>query len=203
MIPRCRPHARQTGERTSRPLMCRLFKASCCTSWHELSRPRIFWKSALSVDTAPSGWHALLPGGRLITLEANPKHAAVARSNLEKAGLADVAEVRLGRAADTLRQLEAEGRGPFDLIFLDADKPSNAEYLGWAVRLGRPGTVIICDNVVRDGAVIDSTTTDPNVQGSRRFLDVLAAEPRVIATALQTVGWKGYDGFAIGVVGQR
>jgi predicted O-methyltransferase YrrM len=137
----------------------------------------------------------LVDGGRLITLEADAKHAGVARSNIARAGLASVVDVRLGGALDTLPQLESEA--PFDLIFIDADKPSYPEYLEWAIRLSRAGSLIIADNVVRNGAVIDKATSDPKVQGVRRFNDLLAAETRVTATAIQTVGCKGYDGFAI------
>jgi len=143
---------------------------------------------------------ALPPGGRLITLESEPKHAEIAQANLARAGVSSVVELRLGKALDTLPKLAAEGRGPFDLIFIDADKPSNTEYFAWALRLSRPGTVIIVDNVVRKGAVVDPSSTDENVQGARRFYDALAKEPRVVATAIQTVGSKGYDGFAIGIV---
>jgi predicted O-methyltransferase YrrM len=143
---------------------------------------------------------ALPPGGRVVTLEANPAHAAVARSNLDRAGVAAAVELRVGRAADTLPQLVAERRGPFDLIFIDADKPSNSEYLRWALRLSRPGTVIVGDNVVRGGAVADVASTDPNVVGVRQFVDLLAADPRLVASAVQTVGSKGYDGFAIAFV---
>ncbi|MGI9118607.1 MAG: O-methyltransferase [Acidimicrobiales bacterium] len=142
-----------------------------------------------------------LPGdGRLITLEADPKHADVARSNIAHAGLADVVEVRPGQAVDTLPQLASEGLGPFDLVFIDADKSGNPEYFAWALELSHPGTVIIVDNVVRNGAVIDATSDDPNIQGTRRLHELLASEPRVSATAVQTVGSKGYDGFAIAVV---
>ncbi|KWX00485.1 O-methyltransferase [Carbonactinospora thermoautotrophica] len=143
---------------------------------------------------------ALPADGRLITLEADPKHAEVARANIARAGLADVVEVRLGRALDTLPRLAAEGHGPFDLIFIDADKPSNPDYFAWALKLSHPGSLIITDNVVRDGAVIDADSDDPRVQGTRRFFELLAAEPRVSATAIQTVGDKGYDGFAIALV---
>ena len=143
---------------------------------------------------------ALPAGGRLITLEFDPKHAEVARANIERAGLADVVEVRLGRALDTLKQLAAENRGPFDLIFIDADKPGYPDYFPWALKLSRPGSMIIADNVVRNGAVIDADSSDPNVQGMRRFNELLAAEPRVSATVIQTVGSKGYDGFAIVLV---
>jgi predicted O-methyltransferase YrrM len=143
---------------------------------------------------------ALPADGRLITLEANPKHAQVARANIERAGLADVVELRVGRALDTLPQIAAEGRGPFDLVFIDADKENNPEYLVWALTLSRRGTVIIADNVVRNGAVADTSNDDPSIQGVRRFNELLAAEPRVSATAIQTVGSKGYDGFAIVLV---
>jgi len=143
---------------------------------------------------------ALPPGGRLITLEAEPKHAAVAHANIARAGLADIVELRLGPALETLPRLAAEDRGPFDLIFIDADKQSTAEYFGWALRLARRGSLIIVDNVVRNGAVVDADSTDPGIQGIRRFNDVLAAERRVSATAIQTVGSKGYDGFALALV---
>jgi predicted O-methyltransferase YrrM len=143
---------------------------------------------------------ALRPGGRLISLEANSRHAEVARANLARAGLADVAEIRVGRAQDTLPAVEAAGEGPFDLIFIDADKPGYPEYLPWSVRLSRPGTMIIADNVVRNGAVADASSPDANVRGVRRFIELLGAEPRVSATVVQTVGSKGYDGFALAVV---
>jgi predicted O-methyltransferase YrrM len=139
---------------------------------------------------------ALPPGGTLVTLEANATHAAVARRNLERAGLAGIVELRQGRAAESLAQIAAEGGDPFDFVFIDADKPSNPEYLAWSLRLTRPGSVIVADNVVRDGRVVDPDG-DANVQGVRRFLDAMASEPRLRATALQTVGSKGYDGFAI------
>ena len=143
---------------------------------------------------------ALPPGGRLITLEAEPKHAEVARANIARAGLSDVVELRLGPALETLPRLAAEGRGPFDLIFIDADKQSTAEYFAWALRLARRGSLIMVDNVVRNGAVADADSTDPSIQGIRRFNEVLAAEGRVSATAIQTVGSKGYDGFALALV---
>lgn len=143
---------------------------------------------------------ALPPGGRLITLEADPRHARVARGNLARAGLEPVVELRLGPALETLPRLVEEGAAPFDLIFIDADKPSYPEYLGWALRLSRPGTVILADNVVRKGAVAGGTAGDANVEGARRFNALLAAEPRVSATVIQTVGEKGHDGFAYAVV---
>ena len=125
----------------------------------------------------------------------------MARINIASAGLADVVDVRVGRALDTLPRLAAEGRGPFDLIFIDADKASNPEYFTWALELSRRGSLIIADNVVREGAVVDADNSDPSVQGVRRFHELLAAEPRVAATAIQTAGGKGYDGFAIALVG--
>lgn len=140
---------------------------------------------------------ALPADGRLITLEADPKHAEVARANIARAGLAASVEVRLGKALETLPAVAAEGHGPFDLVFIDADKPNNPDYFAWAMRLTRPGSLIIVDNVVRDGAVADPNSTDPSVQGVRRLNEIVAAEPRVSATAIQTVGSKGYDGLAI------
>jgi predicted O-methyltransferase YrrM len=143
---------------------------------------------------------ALPAGGRLITLEADPRHAEVARANLARAGLAGVVELRLGPALETLPRLAAEGSGPFDLIFIDADKPGYPDYLAWALKLSRRGSLILADNVVRGGAVVDPASADPRVQGVRRFNELLAAEPRVSATAIQTVGSKGYDGFAVALV---
>jgi predicted O-methyltransferase YrrM len=143
---------------------------------------------------------ALPAGGRLITLEADPKHAEVARANLARAGLTGTVELRMGRALDTLPQLVAQGSGPFDLIFIDADKQNYPDYLTWALKLSRRGSLIIADNVVRKGAVADASSPDSNVQAVRRFNQMLAAEPRVSATVLQTVGSKGYDGFAIALV---
>ena len=142
----------------------------------------------------------LLPGGRVITLEANAKHAAVARANIARAGLGEIVEIRVGPALETLPQLAHEGRGPFDMIFIDADKPNNPHYLAWALKLSRRGTLIVADNVVRSGALNDAESSDASVQGIRRFMELLAAEPRVNATAIQTVGAKGYDGFALAVV---
>jgi predicted O-methyltransferase YrrM len=143
---------------------------------------------------------ALPPSGRLVTLEFSQKHADVARANIERAGLLDRVDIRVGRALDTLPAIARESSEPFDLIFVDADKENNRDYLGWAVKLARPGSVIITDNVVRDGKVIDEASSDPMVVGTRRFLDALAAERRVSATAIQTVGSKGWDGFTIAVV---
>jgi len=139
---------------------------------------------------------ALPAGGRLVTLEYEPKHAEVARANFERAGLSSVIEVRVGRAIDTLPALT----GPFDFIFIDADKPSNADYFQWALKLSRVGTVIIVDNVVRNGGVADPKSTDANVIGVQRVTELIAAEPRVSATTIQTVGSKGYDGFTLALV---
>jgi predicted O-methyltransferase YrrM len=140
---------------------------------------------------------ALPDGGRLVTLEAEPRHADVATANIARAGLADRVEVRVGRALDTLPQLAADGLGPFDLVFIDADKPSNPDYVTWAIELTRPGSVIIVDNVVREGAVADADSQDPAVAGVRRMNELIEADPRVVATAIQTVGSKGYDGMLV------
>lgn len=143
---------------------------------------------------------ALPPGGKLITLEYEPKHAEVARANFIQAGVAERIELRVGAALDTLPQLEAEKRGPFDFIFIDADKENYPGYWDWALKLSRRGTMIIADNVVRDGALIDPASSDPRVQAVRRLHELIAAEPRVSATTIQTVGSKGYDGFTLAVV---
>lgn len=143
---------------------------------------------------------ALPPDGRVITLEADPKHAEVARANFARAGLAGQIELRLGLALDTLPQLSIERLGPFDLIFIDADKANIPAYFNFALSLSRRGSIIIVDNVVRNGAVIDADSTDPDIQGVRKFNEILARERRVSATAIQTVGGKGYDGFALALV---
>lgn len=144
-------------------------------------------------------WMARAVGadGRLVTLEFDPKHFAVARANIERAGLADRVDQRLGAALDTLPVLEGEGAGPFDFVFIDADKENCAPYFEWAVRLSRPGTVIAVDNVIREGEVANAETTDVMVLGIRRLNEAVAAEPRVTATTVQTVGSKGYDGFTL------
>jgi predicted O-methyltransferase YrrM len=143
---------------------------------------------------------ALPAGGRLVTLESDPRHAEVARANLVRAGLDEVVELRLGRAAETLPLLAAEQLPSFDLVFIDADKASTADYFAWALRLSRVGGIIIVDNVVRQGAVADAGSTDAAVQGIRRFNAALAVEKRVSATEVQTVGSKGHDGFALALV---
>ena len=143
---------------------------------------------------------ALPPGGSLITLEADPKHAEIACANFKRAGLDAVIDLRLGAALDSLAQIALENRAPFDLVFVDADKRNNPGYLDRALKLSRPGSVIVIDNVVRDGAVVDLSNTDANLLGIRRMNEMIAAEPRLDATAIQTVGVKGYDGFVIAVV---
>ncbi len=140
---------------------------------------------------------ALPADGRLITLEANPKYAAVATASIVAAGLGEVVEVRVGPALDQLPQLEADGVGPFDLTFIDADKVHTPDYFAWALEHSRPGGLIIADNVIRDGRLADLGDDDPAIAAQRRFHEQLAAEPRVEATTIQTVGGKGYDGFSL------
>ncbi|HEX5221954.1 MAG TPA: O-methyltransferase [Verrucomicrobiae bacterium] len=146
---------------------------------------------------------ALPAGGRLITLEYEPKHAEVARANFVRAGVANRIELREGAALETLPQLAAEKRGPFDFIFIDADKENYPGYWEWALKLSRAGTLIVADNVVRKGEVTNPNSTDPRVQAVRRLHDLIAAEPRVSATTIQTVGSKGYDGFTLALVGGK
>ena len=143
---------------------------------------------------------ALPAGGRLITLESDPRHADIARKNILRAGLGGLVELRVGLALEVLPRVAAEGGGAFDLTFIDADKKNIPAYFAFALKLSRRGSVIIVDNVVRDGRVIDALSSDPDILGIRRFNDMLAAEPRVSATAIQTVGAKGHDGFAIALV---
>jgi predicted O-methyltransferase YrrM len=143
---------------------------------------------------------ALPAGGRLITLEADPKHAEIARANIARAGLGEVVEVRVGLALDLLPQVAADMRAPFDFVFIDADKSNNPEYFAHSLELCRLGSLIIVDNVIRDGAVVNEKSSDPSVQGVRRLNEMLRSEKRITATALQTVGSKGYDGFAIALV---
>ena len=143
---------------------------------------------------------ALPVGGKIVTLELDPHHAKVARSNFERAGVSERVELRVGPALQSLATLNAENAGAFDVIFIDADKPNNPHYLSWAMRLSRPGTVIICDNVIRDGAVLDEDGQDANVEGARAAFSFIGGDKRLQATAIQTVGAKGYDGFAIAIV---
>jgi len=143
---------------------------------------------------------ALPPDGKIVTLELEPRHAKVAEQNLILANVKDKVDIRVGPALDQLAKMKEESVEPFDLVFIDADKANIPNYLRWALRFSRPGTVIICDNVVRNGEVINGMSSDPNVNGVRSFFDMLADEQHVTATAVQTVGSKGYDGFSIGIV---
>ena len=143
---------------------------------------------------------ALPADGLLVTLEFDPKHAEVARKNVAAAGLSERVDIRLGRALDTLPQVAGEGLDPFDIVFIDADKESNPDYFTWALKLTRPGSLILVDNVVREGAVLEAGSTDASVKGTRRVLEMMATEPRVSGTALQSVGQKGWDGLAMAVV---
>ncbi|HVL25073.1 MAG TPA: O-methyltransferase [Thermomicrobiales bacterium] len=143
---------------------------------------------------------ALPDDGRLVTIEARPRHAEVARANLAHAGVADRVDVRLGNALQVLEKLHTEGAGPFDFVFLDADKANLPSYLEWSLKLGRPGTVIVADNVVRGGRVVDPNTDSIDAQGVRRYLQMASDDPRLETTAIQTVGAKGWDGFSITLV---
>ncbi|MFF4960955.1 O-methyltransferase [Streptomyces sp. NPDC001222] len=143
---------------------------------------------------------ALREGGHLLSLELSPKFAEVARANVAAAGLSETVEFRVGPALEQLPQIAAAGEGPFDIIFIDADKPNNPEYLDWAIKLSRPGTLIYGDNVVREGEVVNTDSDNPKVIGVRKFIEMLANDPRVDATAIQTVGATGYDGFAMAIV---
>jgi caffeoyl-CoA O-methyltransferase len=143
---------------------------------------------------------ALPKDGKLISLEYDPKHAAVAQENIERAGVAGQVQIKTGKALDILPQLHAEGAGPFDMIFIDADKPPYADYFEWALKLSRPGTLIVADNVIRDGKVLDENSADAAVRGAQRFNKVLGASTAVTATILQMVGVKEYDGMALAVV---
>ncbi|CAN7770050.1 O-methyltransferase [Mesorhizobium sp. LjNodule214] len=138
--------------------------------------------------------------GKIVTLELDPHHASVARSNFERAGVSGRVELRVGPALQSLAALGAENAGPFDLIFIDADKPNNPNYLSRAMRLSKPGTVIVCDNVIRDGAVVNEDGRDANVEGARAAFSFIGGDKRLDGTAIQTVGAKGYDGFAIAIV---
>jgi predicted O-methyltransferase YrrM len=143
---------------------------------------------------------ALPPEGHLITLEFEPRHAAVAQKNIFRAGLAHLVEIQIGPAADSLAKLHAQSPKPFDLIFIDADKPNNPTYLEWALKLSHKGTLIVVDNVIREGEIADATSTDPSIIGTRTMFEMIGNNPRLSATALQTVGSKSYDGFALALV---
>ena len=200
-IPR-RSHtgSRVTGEHRGRATGDQRFAtsrqaaAAARTNARSSDHPRNWHPRWLQHDLACAG---LLADGRLVTLEVNPRYAEIARTNIARVGLTNIVDVRLGRALETLPQIAAENGGPFDLTFIDADKESTPEDFAWALRLSRPGSVIIVDNVVRNGAIVDADSADPRVQGIRRFNELLAAETRVSATTIQTVGSKGYDGFAL------
>ncbi|HEU5341249.1 O-methyltransferase [Edaphobacter sp.] len=146
---------------------------------------------------------ALPNDGVLVTLELNPKHAEVAAANIHRAGLSHLVDLRVGPAVESLARLHAENTARFDFIFLDADKPNNPIYLDWAIKLSHPGTIIIGDNVIREGAIIDANDTDPSVAGTRLFLEKLGSYPQLDATAIQTVGSKGHDGFALAIVNEK
>lgn len=143
---------------------------------------------------------ALPADGKVVTLELEPRHAEIARQNLERAGVSGRVEIRVGQALESLRALSLAEEAAFDFIFIDADKKNLPEYLDWSLKLAHKGTIILADNVIRDGKVIDAESTDPNIRGARRFLELAAANPRLSATAIQTVDSKGYDGFAMAVV---
>jgi predicted O-methyltransferase YrrM len=143
---------------------------------------------------------ALPAGGRVVTLEIDPHHAEIARRNLERAGVLDRVEITVGPAIEAMSALDEGAAPPFDMIFIDADKKSIPDYLEWSIKLSRPGTVIIVDNVVRDGKVLDPESSDPDIQGVRGMTELMATNPRLSATAIQTVGGRGYDGFAIAIV---
>jgi caffeoyl-CoA O-methyltransferase len=143
---------------------------------------------------------ALPSDGRLTTIEANPAHAGIARTNIEGAGLSDRVDIRLGKALDVLPQIAAEKQPPFDFFFIDADRTGLADYFDWSVKLSRPGSVIIVDNVVRKGGVIDAASDNVDVTGVRRFNDRLKTDTRVDVTMIQTVSAKGHDGFAMALV---
>jgi predicted O-methyltransferase YrrM len=145
---------------------------------------------------------ALAPGGRLISLEANPDYAVVARKSIDRAGLGDAVEVRVGPALESLPALAAEGAGPFDLVFIDADKVRSPDYFAWSLERTRPGGLIVVDNVVRGGTLAEAGSDDETTRAQRRLHERLAAEPRVEATTIQTVGAKGYDGFTVALVGE-
>jgi predicted O-methyltransferase YrrM len=144
--------------------------------------------------------HALAPGGKIVTIEFDSRHAEVARENIAREGVADRVDLRVGAALDILPKLEAEAAGPFDFSFIDADKANNAAYFSWALQLSRPGSLIVVDNVIREGAVVDPHTQDDGGLGARKLFDAVMAEPRVSATAVQTVGSKGWDGFLVALV---
>ena len=143
---------------------------------------------------------AIPAAGQVVTLELEPRHAEIARANLARAGVLDRVDLRVGPALESLRKIHESGVAPFDFIFIDADKKGLPEYLDWSLKLAHKGTIILADNVIRDGRVIDAESADPHIQGTRRFLELASAHPRLNATVIQTVDSKGYDGFAMAVV---
>jgi len=170
-------------------LLIRMNKAKCILEIGTLGGYSTIWMA-----------RALPTDGKIVTLEIDPHHAKVARANIKRAGLSKLVDLRVGPALDSLSKLSVEGGGPFDLIFIDADKPNNPNYLSWAMKLSRPGTVIVCDNVIRDGDVIKKDSRDESVQGARAAFSFIGKDTRLESTAIQTVGAKGYDGFAIAIV---
>ena len=166
-----------------------------------MTQPDACLRSACWAATAPSGWRARCPaGGRIVSLEFSPRHAEVAQANLKSAGLLRSRGYTRGTGSRQPAGARFRARRPFDLIFIDADKANNPHYLEWALKLSRRGTVIVVDNIVRHGQVIDAESNDPDIQGTRRCLEMMAADPRLSAFAMQTVGVKGLDGFAMAVV---
>src|SRR6185437_11186185 len=195
-------HARQTSAEAGLPQIA--VTASQGKLLHLLARS-VSARNILEIGTLGAYstiWlaRALPADGRLVTLEANPKHAEVARANIVNAELENIVELREGPALDTLPELAVEGLAPFDFIFIDADKENNANYFAWALKLARPGSLIFIDNVIREGAVANAASDDPMVLGVRRLNELLERESRVVATTIQTVGAKGYDGFTLALV---
>jgi caffeoyl-CoA O-methyltransferase len=187
-------------------LMARLVRAKRILEIGTFAAYSSIWL-ARGLSRSPTTYHlsssspeAPLPMPKLITLELNPVHAALAKANIERAGLKDIVDLRVGKALDLLQELEKESAGPFDLIFIDADKALSAEYFHWALRLSRPGTLLIFDNVIREGKVLDKTSADESVQGVQRLNRLLAEEPTVSATILTNMGVKRFDGIALAVV---
>ena len=195
------PFWQPTTTRACRRSTYRRRKASCFRCWRAFrGAKRILEIGTLGGYSTIWMARALAADGMIVTLELDSHHARVARSNFERAGVSERVHLRVGPALQSLAALSAENAGPFDLIFIDADKPNNPNYLSFAMRLSRPGTVIVCDNVVRDGAVLDEDGHDANVEGARAAFSFIGGNKRLDGTAIQTVGAKGYDGFAIAIV---
>ncbi len=168
--------------------------------WREPAAQKRSWRSEHLRDTVRFGWRALPQDGKLISLEFDPNHARVAKNNIERAGLSKVVDIRIGKAIDLLPLLQTNNEGPFDMIFIDADKPPYTEYFQWSLKLAHPGTLIVADNVIREGNVLDPNSTDDMVLGVRRFNDYLSQTKSVTATIIQTVGTKVHDGMALAIV---